>query len=46
MFKAEVKVVGCNSNGDKIKKLEIYTSIKKEIKEIISNESTCREGIR
>ena len=46
MFKAEVKVVGCNSNGDKIKKLEVYTSIKKEIREIISNESAYREGIR
>lgn len=46
MFKAEVKVVGCNSNGDKVKKLGIYTSIKKEIREIISNESTRREGIR
>lgn len=46
MFKAGVKVVGCKSNGTKIKKLEIYTSIKKEIREIISNESTCREGIR
>lgn len=46
MFKAGVKVVGCKANGTKIKKLEIYTSIKKEIREIISNESTCREGIR